>query len=163
MRRSGEVGVTETALAALGYQDSLILAGEVGENVAGLRVGDYRAERHLDDHIGAVGAVLVFAAPMPTAGGAVESLIPLIDQGPEGSAGLNENAASVAPVPSVGSTVRHKFLAPETHTPPTAGAGLYDNLGGVNELGQWSRRIGEGRRTAAQGGSRPAGTARRRA
>jgi hypothetical protein len=40
---------------------------------------------------------------------------------------------------------------------------LDDDLGGVKELGQWSRRFGEGWRTAEQGGGRPAGTARRRA
>ena len=48
------------------------------------------------------------------------------------------NAAPVSPVSPVRPAARHVLLTSETHAAAPAVAGLHDNSGGVNELGQWS-------------------------
>ena len=53
--------VARAAVAAARDEQALAVREDLAERAAGLRVGDDRAERDLDDHVRAVGAVAVAA------------------------------------------------------------------------------------------------------
>ncbi len=115
--------VAEAALAALGDRARAWSHGEVGDQLAGVGVGDHRADRHAQhDVVGAL-AVLVGAAPVFAALRAMDAREAVVDQRVDVAVGDRVDAAAAAAVAAVGAAARHVFLAPERRRAVAAVAG----------------------------------------
>ena len=129
-----EVDVAEAALAAFGDQYFLLVDVEVGQNFAGVEVGDDRADRHAQDDVVAAGAVAVGAAAVFTALADEFAGVAVVDQRVDVAVGYNVDAAATAAVAAVRAAHRDVFFAAESCGTIAAVTGFNVNLCFVDEL-----------------------------
>ena len=96
---------------------------EVGDELAGVGVGDHRADRHAQHDVVGAAAVLVGAAAVLAALRAMDARVAVVDQRVDVAIGDREDAAAAAAVAAVGAAARHVFLAPERRGAVAAVAG----------------------------------------
>ena len=78
--RALEIGVAEAAIAAFHQRDALAGAREIGEQRRAVLLVDLRADRNLEHHVLAIGAVAVLTHAIAAAFGLEVLLIAVIDQ-----------------------------------------------------------------------------------
>ena len=132
--RGFEISVAEAAIAALHQRDALADAREIGEQSFAVLLVDLRADRHLEHHVLAVGAVHVLAHAVAAGLGLEVLLVAVIDQRVEAVDRLDDDIAALAAVAARGAAEFDEFLAPERDAAVAAGAGLHINLGFVEEF-----------------------------
>src|SRR5574343_1928050 len=98
--------VAEAALAALGDQHFLVMLGKVGDDFAGVEVGNDGADRHAQDDVVAAGTVLVGTAAVLTALADELAGVAVIDQRVDVAIGDGVDAAAPAAVAAVGAAHR---------------------------------------------------------
>ena len=116
--------VAETAFAALGNVCGLAVAGQVGDDLAGLQVADGGAHRHAQRDVFGRRAVAVRATALFAVTGAVDALEAVFDQGVDIAVRNGMDAAAVAAVAAVRPAARDEFLAPERGDAVPALAGM---------------------------------------
>ena len=126
--------VAEAAVAALGQHDAIADLGEVGDHGLLVLVEYLRADRHLQHHVFAAGAVAVLAHAAD-AGLRLEVLsVAVVDQGVEPVDGLDHDVAAAAAVAAAWAAVLDELLAPERDAAVAAVAGANIDLGFVEEF-----------------------------
>ncbi len=115
--------IAQAALAALGEQRRLAVRGEIGDQFAGLRVGDHGAHRHAQDDVVGAASVLIGAAAVLAALGAMDAREAVVDQRVDVAVGDRIDAAAAAAVAAVGAAARHIFLAAKRDRAVAAVAG----------------------------------------
>ncbi len=118
-----EMQIAEAALAALGDQRARSVRGEVGDELAAVGVGDHRADRHAQNHVGAAAPVLIRAAAVLAALGAMDARVAVIDQRIDVAVGQRIDAAAAPAVAAVGPAARNVLLAAERDRAVAAVAG----------------------------------------
>ena len=89
----------------------------------GVGVGDHGADRHAQHDVVGAAAVLVRAAPVLAALGAMDARVAIVDQRVDVAIGDCVDAAAAAAVAAVGTAARDVFLAPERRDAVAAVAG----------------------------------------
>ena len=133
-RRALEADVAATALAAAGDEQALALAHEVAEELA-VRVPDLGADRDLDEQFRAVGAALVGAAPVTTAGGPEVVLVTEVGKVVQLARRDQHDVAAGRAVPSVGPALGHVLLTAEAHGAVAAVTSAHADAGPVEHDG----------------------------
>ena len=129
-----EMRVAEAAVAALGQHDALADLGEVGDQRLLVFVENLRADRHLEHHVVAAGAVQVLALA-GDAGLRLEVLrVAVVDQRVEAVDRLDHDVAAAAAVAAARAAVLDELLAPERDAAVAAVAGADIDLGFVEEF-----------------------------
>ena len=126
--------VAQATLAALGDQRLGTIVGEVGNDLAGLEVADYGADRHAQHHVVATLAVAVRTAAVLAALRAKDPRVAKIDQRVEIAVGNRIDAAAATAVAAIRSALRNEFLAAERGDAVAAVAGNNLDLGFVEEF-----------------------------
>ena len=116
--------VAEAALAALGDQQALAVAGQVADHFIGVDVDDHGADRHEDRVVLAALAVALLAHAVLAALRAELLLVAEIDQRVEVFVGFQPDVAAVAAIAAVGAAERDELLAAETDAAVAAVAGM---------------------------------------
>ena len=133
--RSGEMGVAEAAVAALGDDDPLAGRLEVGERPFQVFfVVDLRAFRHLQHRVGAAAAGAVLAHAVHAGLGLEVLLVAEVDQRVEAAGAFDHDIAAAAAVAAVGAAELDELLAAERHAAGPAVAGAYVDAGLIKEL-----------------------------
>ena len=101
---------------------------------AGLGIVHDRTDRHADDDIVGIGAVLVLAAAVLAVLGAILLLVLEVDQRTELLVGLDDHITALAAVAAVRSSARNIGLAPEAHAARSAVACDYFDLDSINKI-----------------------------
>ncbi len=117
-----EIGVAEAAIAALGDGHALADMGEIGKQRLAVFVVDLRADRHLEHHVLAVGAVHVLAHAVAAALGLEVLLVAVVDQRIEAVDRLDHDVAAAAAVAAAGPAELDELLAAEGDAAVAAGA-----------------------------------------
>src|SRR5262245_34216310 len=109
----GEARVAAPAAGAAHHEHALSRRGEIPQQLAGVAVGDHRADRNAQDEIvaGRAGAVAAFTVQAPLR--LVMTLVVVIEERAERGIRLEEHRAAVAPVAPVGTAARHELLTAE--------------------------------------------------
>ncbi len=129
-----EVQVAEPALAALGDERARAVVIEIGDELAGVGVGDHGADRHAQhDVVGAV-AVLVGAASVLAALRAMDAREAVIDERVDVAIGDGKDAAAAPAVAAVRSAARHVFLASKRRGAVAAVAGDHFDIRFIDEF-----------------------------
>ena len=134
--------------------------GQVGQALAGVGVGDHRADRDAQhDVLGAL-AVLIGAAAVLAAPRAVNARVAVIDQRVDVAVGDEQDAAAPAAVTAVGSAARDEFFAAERGRAVAAVAGDDLDARFVDELHdvfrkRTKRSVSSPRRAPCQAISQP--------
>ena len=118
-----EVNVAETARAALRDAHLLQVGREIGDELAGVGVGDHRADGHAQHDVFGAAAVLVGAVTVLAVLRAMDARIAVFDQRVDVAIGDRDDAAAAPAVAAVGSAARHVLLAPERGRSVAAVAG----------------------------------------
>ena len=139
-----EARVAAPADAALRRHPAVAVAHEVGEQLTVLAPHD-RADRHVDDEIGAGRAVLLLARPVRARLRLAVRMVPEREQRGDVAGRVQPDVAAVAAVAAVGTALRHVRLAPERDDAGAAVAGLHVQLRHVDELGHPPKEYGCGR------------------
>ena len=126
--------IAQAAFSAAGDQRLLLVRGQVRDQFAGLGVGDDRAHGNAQHDVLRALAVLVRAAPVLAAPGAVDARIAVIDERVDVAVGHCVNAAAVATVAAVRAAAGHELLPPEMGDPVPALAGVDFDPGFVDEF-----------------------------
>src|SRR5690606_16301694 len=108
-----EVDVAEPAASAARDQHLLAVLVEVGDQLAGLPVGDDRTHRHAQHDVLAALAVAVRPAAVLAALGAEMARVAIVDQRVEVAVGLRVDAAAPPAITAVRPATGHELLAPE--------------------------------------------------
>ena len=123
VRAGLEVQIAETAGATLCDQRPLAVGREIGDGLAGVGVGDHRADRHAQhDVLGSV-SVLICAATVLAALRAVDACVAIVDQRVDVAVGDRPDAAAASAVATVGPASGHELLPPEARGAIAAVAG----------------------------------------
>ena len=134
VHRGLEIGVAEAAIAAGGDAEALADMGEVADQRLVVLGEDLGAGRHLQRHVGALGAVAVAAHAVHAGLGLEVLLVAIVDQRVEAGDRLDPDVAAAAAVAAVRSPELDEFLAAERYRAGTAVAGADIDLGLVEEL-----------------------------
>src|ERR1044071_6762033 len=134
VRRRDEARVASAALAAVRDDHALAGSAQIGQNFAAARIADDRADRHRSDFVLAAPAVLVLAAAVLAAAGAIKPLIAEIEQRREIGIGHRDDVAAGAPVAAVGPAARDVFFAAKAHAAASAVAGFDLDFDFVDEF-----------------------------
>ena len=108
--------------------------GEIGEQRLAVLLVDLRADRNLEHHVLAVGAVHVLAHAVAAGLGLEVLLVAVVDQRVEAIDRLDHDVAALAAVAAGGAAELDELLAPERDAAVAAGAGLHIDLGFVEEF-----------------------------
>ena len=132
-RRRLEVDVSQSAASASGDGRSLVVLGQIGQNLARLVVPNHGSDRHVDEQVFAVLPVSLLAA----AGTAMLGLEPgrELERQEAGQVGFGPeiDRSATAPVAAVRTSSRHVLFAPERGGPVSAVAGFDPNSGAIDE------------------------------
>ena len=128
------MGIAEAAVAALREHDALADRGEIGEQRLLVLVEDLRADRHLQHHVLAAGAVAVLAHAVAARPGLEMLLVAVVDQRVEAVDRLDDDVAAAAAVAAAGAAELDELLAPERDAAVAAVAGANIDLGFVEEF-----------------------------
>ena len=129
-----ETGIAEAAIAAARKRDALAALGEIGEQRFAVLLVDLRADRHLEQRVGAVGAMAVLAHAAAAVLGLEMLLVAVVDQRVEAVDRLGHHVAAFAAVAAVRAAELDEFLAPERRAAVAAVAGTNIDLGLVEEF-----------------------------
>ena len=91
----------------------LQVRGEIGDEFAGVGVGDHRAHGHAQDDVVGAAAVLVGAVAVLAVLRAMNARVAVLDQRVDVAIGHGEDAAAATAVAAVGAAARHVLLAAE--------------------------------------------------
>ena len=105
--------VAQAALAAARDQRPLAVAGEVGDELAGVGIGDHRPDRHAQHDVVRATTVLVGTAAVLAALRAMDARVAVVDQGVDVAVGNRIDAAAASAVAAVRTAARYVLLAPE--------------------------------------------------
>src|SRR5690606_8729383 len=123
VRRALEMRVTPAAVAALAQDHALAVLDDLGDDVAGLLVGDDGAERNTEDRGFALATVAVLALAVVAPLGARVRFVVVVDEVVRVVLSHEHQVAALAAVTAIGSAPRLVFLAPEADAPSAAVAG----------------------------------------
>ena len=132
--RGLEMLVAEAAIAALGQPEALADLGQVADQRLVVLVEDLRAGRHLQRHVGALGAGHVAAHAVDAGLGLEMLLVAIVDQRVQPVDGLQPDIAAAAAVAAVRPAELDEFLAPERHRAGAAVAGADIDLGLIEKF-----------------------------
>src|SRR5690606_16701742 len=122
-----EVQVAETALAAARDQLALAVAGQVGDQYAGIGVGNDGADRNAQFQVVAALAVAIRAAPVLAALGAEVARVAVVDQRIDIAVGNRIDAAAAAAVAAVRAAEGDELLtAKRGHAVAAVAGGHFD-------------------------------------
>src|SRR5690606_38638975 len=126
--RGLELGIAETAIAALGQKDALADLGEIGDQGFLVLVEDLRSGRHLERDVGAARAGAVRAAPVVALLRLEMLLVAVVDQRVQPVDAFRPYVAAASAVAAVRAAELNEFLAAKAHRPGAAGAGLDEDF-----------------------------------
>ena len=129
---------------------------QVGEERLAVFGEDLRADRHLQDHVGAARAGAVAAHPVRAGAGLEMLLVTVVDERVEAVHGLGPDIAAAAAVAPVGSAELDELLAPERNRTGPAVAGADEDLGLIEEFHRAFIRGAAGSGNAPRAPCRPA-------
>ena len=132
--RGREIGVAEAAIAALGEQHPLADLGHVGDHGLAVLVEDLGAGRHLQHHVGALGAGAVLAHAVHAGLGLEVLLVAVVDQRVEALDAFGPDVAAAPAVAAVGSAELDELFAAERDAAGAAVAGADVDLGLVEKF-----------------------------
>ena len=108
-----EVDVAKATLSTAGEQDRLTVGVEVGDDLAGVLVGDHRTDRNVQGDIAAALAVAIARAAVFASLREELAGVAILDQGVEVAVGDDVNAAAASAVAPVRAAFRLVLLTPE--------------------------------------------------
>ncbi|SPC11355.1 membrane hypothetical protein [Cupriavidus taiwanensis] len=129
-----EMQVAPAAHAPFGQAHALAVLGQVGDDFAGVHVGDQRAHRHAQGDVFTGGAIAVGAAAVLAVPGHMLLGVAEVDQRIDIAVRHGEHAAAPAAVATIRAAEGHKLFAPERGAAIAAVAGDGFNSGFVDEL-----------------------------
>ena len=126
--------VAEAAIAALGQQEALADLGQVADQRLVVFLEDLGAGRHLQRHVGALGAGHVAAHAVDAGLGLEMLLVAIVDQRVQPVDRLQPDIAAAAAVAAVRAAELDEFFAPERHRAGAAVAGADIDFGLVEKF-----------------------------
>ena len=136
----GEEGcVAESAFATFDDEDSLVVVGEVANEVSGVGVEDFGAAGDEDDAIVAGRACHVFDAAFGAVFAFDDALVAEVEEGLEVFVGFENHVTAPSAVAAAGSACGHVFFTPEGHHSFSAVACDDLNFGLIDELHEAGR------------------------
>ena len=132
--RGLETRIAEAAIAAARERRALPDRGEIGEQRLAVLLVDLRAGRHLEQEVGAAGAMAILAHAAAAVLGGVMLLVAVVDQRVEPFDRLRDDVAALAAIAAVRPAVLDEFLAAERHAAVAAVARADIDLGFVEEF-----------------------------
>ena len=118
-----EVDVAKATLSTAGEQDRLTVGVEVGDDLAGVLVGDHRADRNVQGDIAAALAVAIARAAVFASLREELAGVAILDQGVEVAVGDDVNTTAASAVSPVRAAFRFVLFAPERDDAVAAIAG----------------------------------------
>ncbi len=128
------MAVAEAAVAPLGEPDPGAGLVQVGDQGFAVLVQDLGAHRHLQHHVGSVGARAVAAHAVDARLGLEVLLVAVVDQGVQPVRRLDPDVSTASAIAAVGATELDELLAPERHGAAAPVAGANVDLGLVEEF-----------------------------
>ena len=124
----GELGVASATTTTTGRQPAVAVVCEVGEEFAGVHVGDHGAFRHEHLEVFATPAVEVFTLAVHAVLRPAVRVVAECQQRGHVAVGDEPDVAALATVAAVGTTEGHRAFAAERHTASSAVASAYVQL-----------------------------------
>ena len=141
IRRGSKSSVASSAPSPLSNQHSLPLLRQVSNELPGISITGHRAERHLDENIIALPALLPLALAVGASLGFEMNTALEADEGVQVRIGHQVDIATLAAIPAVRSAQGHVFLAAEADTAIPAVTSFNVNLGFIEEHSNHSLAI----------------------
>src|SRR5439155_4037168 len=130
---AGEPGIAAPAARPARDEHALTRNRQVAQPLARGAGRHHGAEGHVQHGVVTGGARLVRALAMLAALSRVMPPVVEVEEGGDGRIGLEEDAATVAPVPAVRAAAWDELLAPEAHAPRAPVAALDEDVDLVDE------------------------------
>jgi len=128
------VEIAQAALAATHEQEALAVGGEVGDQLAVIRVAHDGAHRHAQHHVLAGAAVAVGAHAALAVVGPVHAREVIVDQRIDVAVGARPHAAAAPAVAAVGPALGHVPFAAKARRAVASLAGMHLDLRFVDEF-----------------------------
>ena len=129
----GEARVAPAAPRSANREHALAPNRQVAEVLASVAVGDDGAERHLQNHVLAAGAVTVRALAVGAALGVVVPFVVVVEESRQSGIGLEPDAPAITAVATVGTAVGDILLPAEADAAGAPVAALDEDIDLVDE------------------------------
>ena len=125
--------VAHAAGPALGDDEPLIGLTDVGDDLAGVMIGDNGAQGHRDDAISAISAVHLLAHAVAAVLGPVVRVVGEVEQGVDGGVANEDDIAALAAIAAIGSALGDVLLAAHADGPVASLAGADEDCGAIEK------------------------------
>jgi hydrogenase-4 membrane subunit HyfE len=133
-------GVPSTALSAPGYDEGLVLPGQVFELLPTLPVPNDRSAGDGKKEIRSAAPLLVLPFSVLASFGVVLLAVPKIEEGGELPVGLQKHVPAFSPVAAVGTSAGNVLFMAKTDAAVSSIAALDEDFGFIDELNRSDSR-----------------------